>query len=204
VRQPAGAADFLTATLCSRFSRTRRTGRAAGMRSWFHPSACIAMTRATPLKLYGGSTPVQGSDWSSRSIRPNPAMAETIADWVRARGTVDIRIFLRDNLWTDPADPAINHALATASQPALPVNVACTGRLEQARELAVRNPNTQLVIDPLDSSEGVRSLSHNYITAAAADRAVADVQRDRVRVAVAVARRRVDCSCPRHRCSRIR
>jgi L-fuconolactonase len=77
------------------------------------------------------------------------AVVETIADWARTKGTVGIRIFLRDNVSTDPADPAINRVLATAAQHALPVNVACTGRLDQARQLAARNPNTRLVIDHL-------------------------------------------------------
>ena len=31
----------------------------------------------------------------------------------------------------------------------MPVNLACTGRLDQARQLAARNPNTRLVIDHL-------------------------------------------------------
>src|SRR6516164_7900088 len=60
------------------------------------------------------------------------AVVETIADWVRTKGTIGIRIFLRDNVSTDPADPAINRVLATAAQHTLPVNVACTGRLDQA------------------------------------------------------------------------
>ena len=77
------------------------------------------------------------------------AVVETIADWVRTKGTIGIRIFLRDNVSTDPADPAINRVLATAAQHTLPVNVACTGRLDQARQLAARNPNTRLVIDHL-------------------------------------------------------
>src|SRR5215469_324125 len=77
------------------------------------------------------------------------AVVETIADWVRTKGTIGIRIFLRDNVSTDPADPAINRVLATAAQHTLPVNVACTGRLDQARQLAARNPNTSLVIDHL-------------------------------------------------------
>jgi len=50
---------------------------------------------------------------------------------------------------TDPADPAINRALATAAQHALPVNIACSGRLDQVKQLATRNPNTRLVIDHL-------------------------------------------------------
>ena len=50
---------------------------------------------------------------------------------------------------TDPADPDLNRTLAVAARHSLPVNVACTGRLEQAGQLAARNPNTRLVIDHL-------------------------------------------------------
>jgi L-fuconolactonase len=81
------------------------------------------------------------------------AVVDTIADWAATDGTVGIRIFLRDNASTDPADPAINRVLVTAAQHSLPVNVACTGRLDQARELAARNPNTRLVIDHLGLSQ---------------------------------------------------
>ena len=88
-----------------------------------------------------------------RLVKPvdptDPAIAETIPDWAATRGTVGIRMFLRDNVATDPAEPALNRALALAAQHSLPVNLACTGRLEQAGGLAARNPNTQLVIDHL-------------------------------------------------------
>jgi predicted TIM-barrel fold metal-dependent hydrolase len=88
-----------------------------------------------------------------RLVKPvdptDPAVVDTIADWASTEGTVGIRIFLRDNASTDPADPAINRVLATAAQHSLPVNVACTGRLEQAGQLAARNPNTRMVTDHL-------------------------------------------------------
>src|SRR5580700_3009060 len=88
-----------------------------------------------------------------RLVKPvdptDPAVVDTIADWASTDGTVGIRIFLRDNASTDPADPAINRVLATAARHSLPVNAACTGRLDQARQLAARNPNTPLVIDHL-------------------------------------------------------
>jgi L-fuconolactonase len=88
-----------------------------------------------------------------RLVKPvdptGPAVVDTIADWASTDGTVGIRIFLRDNASTDPADPAINRVLATAARHSLPVNVACTGRLDQVRQLAARNPNTRLVIDHL-------------------------------------------------------
>src|SRR5215470_8929036 len=46
----------------------------------------------------------------------DPAVAKTIADWASTGGTVGIRVFLRDNVSTDPADPAINRVLALAAQ----------------------------------------------------------------------------------------
>jgi predicted TIM-barrel fold metal-dependent hydrolase len=88
-----------------------------------------------------------------RLVKPvdptNATVADTIAEWVATKGTVGIRIFLRDEVSTDPADPAINRVLALAAQHSVPVNVACTGRLDQAGQLAARNPNTRMVIDHL-------------------------------------------------------
>jgi predicted TIM-barrel fold metal-dependent hydrolase len=88
-----------------------------------------------------------------RLVKPvdptDPKVADTIADWASTKGTVGIRVFLRDTASTDPADPAINRVLAEAGRHSLPVNLACTGRLEQAGQLAGRNPGTQLVIDHL-------------------------------------------------------
>lgn len=88
-----------------------------------------------------------------RLVKPvdpsDPGVAETIADWASTRGAVGIRVFLRDEVSSDPADPAINRVLALAAQRSLPVNLACTGRLDQARGLAARNPDTRLVIDHL-------------------------------------------------------
>jgi L-fuconolactonase len=49
----------------------------------------------------------------------------------------------------DPADPGINRRLAAGARHALPVNFLCWGRLEQARALAARNPDTAIVIDHL-------------------------------------------------------
>jgi predicted TIM-barrel fold metal-dependent hydrolase len=79
----------------------------------------------------------------------DPAVAETIADWAATTGTIGVRIMLRDELSSDPADPGINRVLAAAAQHKLPVNLLCWGRLDQAAQLAARNPNTQIVIDHL-------------------------------------------------------
>src|SRR6202048_898179 len=88
-----------------------------------------------------------------RLVKPvdttDPAVADTIADWASTNGTVGIRIMLRDEVSADPADPGINRALAAAARHSLPVNLLCWGRLEQAAQLAARNPNTGLVIDHL-------------------------------------------------------
>jgi predicted TIM-barrel fold metal-dependent hydrolase len=88
-----------------------------------------------------------------RLVKPvdptDPAVADTIADWAATEGTVGIRIMLRDEVSTDPADPGLNKVLAAAAQHSLPVNLLCWGRLEQAAQLAARNPNTRLVIDHL-------------------------------------------------------
>lgn len=88
-----------------------------------------------------------------RLVKPvdptDPAVVDTIADWAATKGTVGIRIFLRDEASTDPADPGINRVLAEAARHSLPVNLACRGRLEQAAQLAARNPNTRLVVDHL-------------------------------------------------------
>jgi L-fuconolactonase len=58
-----------------------------------------------------------------RLVKPvdptDPVVIDTIADWAATKGTVGIRVFLRDNVSTDPADPAINRVLATAAQHSL-------------------------------------------------------------------------------------
>jgi L-fuconolactonase len=77
------------------------------------------------------------------------AVAEKIADWAAKDGTVGVRIMLNRDLSTDPADPGINRVLAAAARHAMPVNMLVWGRLEQAKQLAARNPDTSIVIDHL-------------------------------------------------------
>ncbi len=77
------------------------------------------------------------------------AVADTIADWAATPGTVGIRIMLNRDVSDDPADPGINRVLQAAARHALPVNLLGWGRLEQVRELAARNPDTQIVLDHL-------------------------------------------------------
>ncbi len=85
-----------------------------------------------------------------KPVDPNdPEVAETIAEWAGIDGTVAIRIMMRPDVSTDAADPGINRVLAAAAKHDLPVNLLCWGRLEQAGQMAARNPDTQLVIDHL-------------------------------------------------------
>jgi len=86
---------------------------------------------------FGLVKPVDSSD---------PTVAETIADWAATPGTVGIRLFLNRG---DAPDAGLSRVLTAAAQQALPVNLMCTGRLEQAAQLAERHPNTQLVVDHL-------------------------------------------------------
>ena len=79
----------------------------------------------------------------------DPAVADTIADWAATNGAVGIRLMLNRGVSTDPADLGINRVLAAAARHALPVNLLCWGRLEQAGQLAARHPDTRLVIDHL-------------------------------------------------------
>src|SRR4051794_4119159 len=88
-----------------------------------------------------------------RLVKPvdptDPAVIDTIAEWAATPGTVGIRIFLRDDASTDPADPGINRVLAEAARHSLPVNLASRGRLEQAGQPAARTRTPRLVIAPL-------------------------------------------------------
>jgi predicted TIM-barrel fold metal-dependent hydrolase len=79
----------------------------------------------------------------------DPAVAETIADWAAIPGTVGIRLMMNRGVSTDPADSGIHRVLTAAARHGLPVNLMCTGRLEQAAQMAERHPDTQLVIDHL-------------------------------------------------------
>jgi len=55
-----------------------------------------------------------------RLVKPvdptDAAVVDAIGDWAGTKGTVGIRVFLRDNVSTDPADAGINRVLATAAQ----------------------------------------------------------------------------------------
>jgi predicted TIM-barrel fold metal-dependent hydrolase len=79
----------------------------------------------------------------------DPAVADTIEEWAAQDGAVAVRIMMTRGVSPDPADPGISRVLIAAAKYGLPVNLLCWGRLEQAQEMAARNPETMLVIDHL-------------------------------------------------------
>jgi len=80
----------------------------------------------------------------------DPGVAEQVADWAAKDGVVGARIMLnRPEASPDAADPGLNQILAAAARHSLPVNMLVWGRLDQARQLAARNPDTVVVIDHL-------------------------------------------------------
>src|SRR6185369_10904092 len=63
-----------------------------------------------------------------RPVDPNdPGVADTVADWAAKDGTVGVRIMMRDNVSTDPADPRLNRVLAAAARHSMAVNLLCWG-----------------------------------------------------------------------------
>ncbi len=105
----------------------------------YDASYAVAVHAAHPGR-FGLVKPVDPAD---------PAVADTIAGWAATDGAVGIRIMLNRGISDDPADAGINRVLTEAARHDLPVNLLCWGRLDQARQMAARNPTTRLVIDHL-------------------------------------------------------
>jgi L-fuconolactonase len=103
----------------------------------YDASYALEVYKAHPTR-FGLIKPVDPSD---------PAVTETIADWAATKGTVGVRIMMREGVSTDAADQGLNRVFAAGARHGLPVNILCWNRLEQAAQLAARNPDTQVVID---------------------------------------------------------
>ena len=85
-------------------------------------------------------------------IRPFDAESESIddemAEWTSTAGVVGARIMLAYGEY-EADHPGLNRILAAGARAGVPVNVMCSGKLPLFRELARRNPETQMVIDHL-------------------------------------------------------
>jgi L-fuconolactonase len=88
-----------------------------------------------------------------RVIKPvdpaDMAVEDTIAAWADTPGAVGIRLMLAYGATEDPGDPGMGRVLAAAARHALPVNLLCWGRLDQAKRLIAQNPGTVIVVDHL-------------------------------------------------------
>jgi L-fuconolactonase len=52
-----------------------------------------------------------------KPVDPNdPAVADIIAEWKAKKGTVGVRVIMRENVSADPADPGVNRVLAAAAK----------------------------------------------------------------------------------------
>ena len=74
------------------------------------------------------------------------AVADEIAEWAGTEGVVGARVMLADQEF-EPDNPGLNRLFAAGAQAGIPVNVMASGKLPLLRELARRNPKTQVVID---------------------------------------------------------
>jgi predicted TIM-barrel fold metal-dependent hydrolase len=88
-----------------------------------------------------------------RVVKPidatDPGVEDVVKDWAKTKGAVGVRLMLRDEQLSDPTDPRLNHAFASAGRAGLPVNFLCWGRLDDGTELVRRNPDTVIIIDHL-------------------------------------------------------
>ena len=83
-------------------------------------------------------------------IRPFDPQLETVgedlAEWAETPGVVGARIMLTAQEY-EADDPGLNRILAAGAKAGIPVNVMSSGKLPLLRELARRNPDTQIVVD---------------------------------------------------------
>ncbi len=83
-------------------------------------------------------------------IRPFNPQSETIAadvaQWTGTPGVVGARIMLTYQPY-EADDSGLNQILAAGAQAGVPVNIMAAGKLPLLRELARRNPATQIVVD---------------------------------------------------------
>jgi predicted TIM-barrel fold metal-dependent hydrolase len=95
----------------------------------------------------------------------DPQVHEHIADWAKVDGAVGVRLLFASNLGGGHADdPGPNKVLAAAAHHGLPVNIYCSGNLEQAHALIARNPDTRVVIDHLGVAGRSRRIKRDAFT----------------------------------------
>ena len=85
-------------------------------------------------------------------IRPfdptSDSISEDVAAWTSTPGVVGARIMLSYADY-EPDHAGVNEILAAGGRAGVPVNIMAAGKLPLLRELARRNPDTQIVVDHL-------------------------------------------------------
>src|SRR6516225_9728980 len=88
-----------------------------------------------------------------RLVKPvdpdDPAVADVIADWKKAPGTVGIRIFFTQDPQRGPNHVGLDRILSEAARHDFPVNILCWGNLDAASALVDRHPKTRFIVDHL-------------------------------------------------------
>ena len=83
-------------------------------------------------------------------VRPFDPSSDTIdqdiAEWTAMPGVVGVRVILAAQDY-EAAHPGLNAIFAASARAGVPVNVMAAGKLPLLRELARRNPDTQVIID---------------------------------------------------------
>ena len=109
----------------------------------------------SPFRLYGYDASYALQDYAAHPsrfglIKPfdphSAAVADEIAEWAATPGVVGVRIMLSDQSF-EADDPGLNRILAAGAKAGIPVNIMCSGNLPLLRDLARRNPDTQVVVD---------------------------------------------------------
>ncbi len=72
--------------------------------------------------------------------------ADEVSEWAGTPGVVGARIMLTAGEF-EADHPGLNRILAAGAKAGIPINIMCSGKLPLLRELARRNPNTQIVVD---------------------------------------------------------
>ena len=89
-------------------------------------------------------------------VRPFDPNSETIdrdiAEWAAKPGVVGARVMLGTQDY-EATHPGLNAIFSASAQAGLPLNVMAAGKLPLLRELARRNPNTQVIIDHVGLSQ---------------------------------------------------
>jgi len=79
----------------------------------------------------------------------NPAVADVVAEWKKAPGTVGIRIMLTKENGRGPDHPGLARIAQAAVKYDFPVNLLCWDNLDAGMALIDRNPDTRFIIDHL-------------------------------------------------------